>query len=73
MTRTEIRKAAQQDDDAMAKLINTLQGTDSEDTIRDLIENLITAARADAADDVYVDLRSEGMTDAAELVKNNHL
>ena len=72
MTKTEIKKAAQQDDEAMAKLISTLQGTDSEDKIRNLIENLIAAARKDAADDVVVDLKSEGYDEAADFINVNY-
>jgi hypothetical protein len=72
MTKTEIKKAAQKDGDAMAKLIKTLQGTDDFDTIGDLIEDLIAATRKDAADDVVVDLKSEGYTEAADFIKVNY-
>jgi len=72
MTKTEITKAAQQDSDAMAKLIHTLQGADA-DTMLSLIEDLITATRNDTADDILVDLRREGMKDAAQMVKNEYL
>lgn len=72
MTKTEIKKAAQQDDDAMAKLISTLQGTDSEDKIRHLIESLIAATRTDAADDIRVDLKAEGYAEAADYIKVNY-
>lgn len=72
MTKAEITKAAQQDDEAIAKLITTLQGAD-EDTTRHLIDSLIAAARRDAADDIAVDLKREGMTDALQMVKNEYL
>lgn len=72
MTKNEITKAAQQDTDAMAKLITALQSAD-EDTTRSLIENLIAAARRDAADDIYTDLKAEGETAAAQMVKNEYL
>jgi type II secretory ATPase GspE/PulE/Tfp pilus assembly ATPase PilB-like protein len=72
MTKAQMTKAAQGDDEARAKLIESFQGA-SEDTIIDLIENLIAAARRDAADDIHIDLIAEGMTDAAQMVKNEYL
>lgn len=72
MTKQQITAAAQQDSDAMKALIESLR-TGTEDNAIHLIESLIAAARRDAADDIHIDLKREGMTDAAQLVKNEYL
>lgn len=68
MTKTQITEAAQRDSEQIGNLIEAIR-TGSDDTAQDLIERLILAARADAIDDVIVELRSEGMTAAAKHVK----
>lgn len=72
MTKTQITKAAQQDSDAMMALIESLR-TGTEDNAIHLIESLIAAARKDAADDIMIDLKREGMKDAAQMVKSEYL
>lgn len=72
MTKTEILGAAQQDSDATAKLVEALQASDT-DGMLNLIERLIAATRKDTADDILVDLKREGMNDAAQLVRNEYL
>jgi hypothetical protein len=72
MTKTEMLKAAQQDSEAIAALVEAIKGADA-DTASDLIGRLIAATRRDTADDIRIDLESDKMTDAAQLVKNEYL
>lgn len=72
MTKTEILKAAQRDDDAITKLIETLK-TANQDGVINLIDDLITAVRLDTADDIRIDLKSAGLTKAQTLVENEYL
>lgn len=72
MTKAQIAQAVAGDDTARAALIAALTGADEDTTIH-LVERLIAAARTDAADDIRVDLKTEGYRDAAELVESNYL
>ena len=70
MTKTQITKAAQRDGEAIEAFIAAMRSAD-EDGALALVEALTQAAREDAVDDVIVELRSEGMKEAAAFIKVN--